>query len=237
MKTKFKKFTAVFLALVMMLSVVTATTVNATTDSEDTNIYYQIPDFYIEKYGVVPGEATVSCHIYALNGTDPDFKGYNYMSKAEQCVYNEETGLYSYDLAEKFAKTPLKDNALYVVQFIVAPSGPVPNIIGADLTMGIDCMGDTAYTIESTDSAPQDSPSGAYPTYWSKNNGYCLVNHLGDVNNDGETNIMDASFIQMSVAKLNYEEEIDLSFADMNNDKLVSISDATLVQMKATKLI
>ena len=31
----------------------------------------------------------------------------------------------------------------------------------ADVTMGVDCMGDTAYTVESVDSAPQDAPSGA----------------------------------------------------------------------------
>lgn len=236
MKTTFKKVTAVFVALVMMLSVFTATTVNAT-DGKDTNIYYQIPDFYTEKHNVVPGVAKVHCYIYALNDTDPDFEKYSYMSINTKCEYNEETGLYSYDLAEKFAHSPLKENALYGIKFTVVPTGPVPSILSTDLTMGVDCMGDTAYTVESVDSAPQDSPSDAYPTYWTKNSSYCLAEDLGDVNEDGNINIMDASFIQMSVAKLKFEEEIDLSFADMNNDKIISISDATFVQMKIAKYI
>lgn len=233
----FKKFTAVFLALVMILSVITATTVNAT-DAKDTNVYYKIPDFYTEKFGAVPGEATVNCHVYAVNGTDPDFVSYGYMTKAEKCVYNEETGLYSYDLAEKFAETPLKDNALYVVKFVVAPSGPYPNIIGADLTMGTDCMGDTVYTVEDTDHAPQDSPSDMYTSYWTENNvKYFPLVQLGDVDSSGELNVLDASFVQMEVAKFVSETEVDMNFADMNNDKVIGINDATIIQMKVAKLI
>ena len=237
MKTTFKKITVVFMVLFMMLSVFTATTVNAEETVADTKIYYQISDFYTEKHNAVPGVAVVHCYIYALNNTDPDFEKYSYMSKETKCEYDEETGLYYYDLAEKFAHSPLKENALYGVIFTVVPTGPYPNIIGADVTMGVDCMGDTAYTVESVDSAPQDAPSGAYPTFWTKNNSYCLVKDLGDVNKDGEVNIMDASFVQMTVAKYSIEEEIDLSFADMNNDKLISITDATLIQMKIAKYI
>ncbi len=202
----------------------------------DTNIYYRIPDFYIEEYGAIPGTAIVSCHIYPLNGTDPEFKSYSYMTKAEQCTYNEETGLYSYNLAEKFAETPLKDGAVYGVKFTVAPSGPYPNLLGADLTMTTECIGDTAYSVDNTDSAPQDSPSGAFNTYWTKNTKCCPVEKFGDIDNNGDINILDATYAQMTVAKYKVDTDINLSYADMNFDGIIAINDATTIQMKVLKL-
>lgn len=203
---------------------------------EDTNIYYKIPDFFIDEYGAIPGTAKVSCHIYPLNGTDPEFKSYGYMTKDEQCTYNEETGLYSYNLAEKFAETPLKDGAVYGVKFTVAPSGPYPNLLGADLTMTTQCFGDTAYAVDNTDSAPQDSPSGAFNTYWTKNTKYCPVEKFGDIDNNGDINILDATYAQMTVAKYKVDTDVNLSYADMNFDGIIAINDATTIQMKVLKL-
>ncbi len=58
---------------------------------------------------------------------------------------------------------------------------------------------------------------------------------LGDVNSDGEVNILDATQLQMYVAKLavdNFDEQV----ADYNQDSDINIVDATAIQMFVAKL-
>ena len=59
---------------------------------------------------------------------------------------------------------------------------------------------------------------------------------IGDADGDGGVNIMDATTIQMHVAKYKVENII-LSCADVNGDGEISIIDATLVQMYIAELI
>ena len=59
---------------------------------------------------------------------------------------------------------------------------------------------------------------------------------LGDANGDGEVNIVDATYVQLYVAKYKVED-INLTNADVNQDGLISIQDATAIQMFVTKMI
>lgn len=59
---------------------------------------------------------------------------------------------------------------------------------------------------------------------------------IGDADGDGGVNIMDATTIQLHVAKYKVEN-INLSCADVNGDGEISIIDATLVQMYIAELI
>lgn len=59
---------------------------------------------------------------------------------------------------------------------------------------------------------------------------------IGDANGDGTVNIVDATTIQIYVAKYKIEN-ISLTCADVNCDGAISITDATLIQMYITGLI
>lgn len=59
---------------------------------------------------------------------------------------------------------------------------------------------------------------------------------LGDVNDDGDVNILDATFVQMYVAK--YEvENFNVDAADVDPDNEITIRDATAIQMYVSKFI
>ena len=60
---------------------------------------------------------------------------------------------------------------------------------------------------------------------------------LGDVNGDGTIDIMDATAIQMHVAKIDQLSIAQLSAADTTKDGLVDVMDATLIQQFIAKLI
>lgn len=59
---------------------------------------------------------------------------------------------------------------------------------------------------------------------------------LGDANDDGEVNILDATLVQSHIAKLNVEY-INLVNADVDKDGYVAIPDATAIQMYVAKMI
>lgn len=61
--------------------------------------------------------------------------------------------------------------------------------------------------------------------------------YLGDVNNDGTVNVLDATVIQKyCVGKATFDDEL-LTIADVNGDGNVNVSDATLIQKYAVGLI
>ncbi|MGN0488491.1 MAG: dockerin type I domain-containing protein [Ruminococcus sp.] len=65
------------------------------------------------------------------------------------------------------------------------------------------------------------------------------INHslLGDVNADGEINILDATMIQKFVAELEQLDENQSIRADTNGDGEINVHDATMIQKYVAKLI
>lgn len=59
---------------------------------------------------------------------------------------------------------------------------------------------------------------------------------LGDVNNDGNIDVSDATLIQMKAAGLSDFTEAQKKAGDINGDNQIDITDVTLVQMKAANL-
>ena len=60
---------------------------------------------------------------------------------------------------------------------------------------------------------------------------------IGDVNNDGNINISDATYIQMGIAEVITFTDEQRRAADTNGDGKIDISDATCVQMYIADLI
>ena len=71
---------------------------------------------------------------------------------------------------------------------------------------------------------------------WEHNDKY-IEYILGDVNGDGNVNIMDATEIQRHIAQLSTIPEDRLSCADANKDSQVNIMDATQIQRFIAQLI
>ena len=72
------------------------------------------------------------------------------------------------------------------------------------------------------DILPADS--GAYiPSYQDKG-------ILGDVDDDGEVTVIDATFIQRKLASIPIPFELDKNIADVDKDGDVTIIDATMIQ-------
>lgn len=59
----------------------------------------------------------------------------------------------------------------------------------------------------------------------------------GDVNADGNINILDATMIQKCVAELEQLDENQSICADTNGDGVINVHDATLIQKYVAKLI
>ena len=60
---------------------------------------------------------------------------------------------------------------------------------------------------------------------------------IGDANLDGSVNILDATLLQMHIARLATLDENNLKVADTNKDGSVNILDATLLQMYIARLV
>lgn len=59
----------------------------------------------------------------------------------------------------------------------------------------------------------------------------------GDADGDGELNIKDATYIQLYLADLLDETEIDLSVCDMDNDGYINVKDVTYIQLRIANLL
>ncbi len=59
----------------------------------------------------------------------------------------------------------------------------------------------------------------------------------GDADSDGELNIKDATYIQLYLADLLDETEIDLSVCDMDNDGYINVKDVTYIQLRIANLL
>ena len=63
-----------------------------------------------------------------------------------------------------------------------------------------------------------------------------LKPETGDVNLDGEVNVLDATLIQRYLAELDALNDRQLSLADVSGDNNVNIADATLIQMNIAEI-
>lgn len=63
------------------------------------------------------------------------------------------------------------------------------------------------------------------------------LGRLGDVDDNGDVNIMDATHIQLMLAKLCEYDAEDEIYADVDLDRLVSVMDATEIQLWVAKLL
>lgn len=61
--------------------------------------------------------------------------------------------------------------------------------------------------------------------------------YIGDINNDGNVNILDATMIQKHSAELELLDDNLCKYADVNGDGKVSVIDATLIQKYSAELI
>ena len=80
----------------------------------------------------------------------------------------------------------------------------------------------------------------SYALEWAQNHDfeYVIIEYLkGDVDNDGEITIKDATSIQSYIAKFVIDAEFNKDIADIDNDSEVTIKDATNVQMIVAKLV
>ncbi len=73
--------------------------------------------------------------------------------------------------------------------------------------------------------------------YISKLIGMEYVGKIGDVNNDGEITIIDASEIKKHIAHISTFEGSNLKVADINGDEVISVKDATIIQKYIAQLI
>lgn len=64
-----------------------------------------------------------------------------------------------------------------------------------------------------------------------------LKYYPGDVNHSGTITVIDATMIQLYLAKINADESFDTASADANGDGNINIEDVTIVQKIAAKLI
>ena len=60
---------------------------------------------------------------------------------------------------------------------------------------------------------------------------------IGDVNNDGIINVLDANIVRRVAAKLNTLNDNQIVVADVNSDGSIDVLDANLIRCYAAKLI
>ncbi|MGN1051249.1 MAG: dockerin type I domain-containing protein, partial [Acutalibacteraceae bacterium] len=75
------------------------------------------------------------------------------------------------------------------------------------------------------------------PTNPSTNPSSEVSSILGDVNNDKQLSVKDATAIQKYCAKIFTSSDLNLDVADFNGDKIVNVKDATMIQKKIAKLL
>ncbi len=145
MKT-LRKILSLVLAVLCVASCMSFT-VAAETEPEDTNIYFEVPEFW--------GEYTrVYCHIWVYEGDELA----TWQSKKETCTATDIEGVYSYDTSKVGG---LSEDTLYGVIFSITEGSQT-----YDTFMGYECLGDTLYCVEEPFENPEDSSKVACGAFW-----------------------------------------------------------------------
>ncbi len=161
-----KRILSLVLAVALLLSMASVGLVSASATT-DTNLYFEMPQLWIDEYGTTPGETTTSvfCYVFTVGGSDPDFKTPSWQSKSTKAAYDAETGLYYLDVEAKY-KQDLKDDCDYCVIFSAKSTVTNANPQCYDLTFGTQCFGDTVYVTDKIYENPADSQKKANAAYW-----------------------------------------------------------------------
>ncbi|MEE0674634.1 MAG: dockerin type I domain-containing protein, partial [Ruminococcus sp.] len=159
---KTKKFVSILLALVLTVSsfsILSAVTASAVTD---TKVYVEIPDFWGEvKWNSKHTQAAVYCHLYRIYGGSP-LKETTSATKAERCEW-EHDNVYSFDTT---ALGTLEEGADYGIIFCADNTQNV-RYQTCDMTMGIQCLGDTMIATHETRPNAVDSERFDYVGKWT----------------------------------------------------------------------
>ncbi len=152
---KTKKFVSILLALVLTVSsfsILSAVTASAATD---TKVYVEIPDFWGEvKWNSKHTQPAVYCHLYRIYGGSP-LKETTFATSKERCTW-EHDNVYSFDTT---ALGTIEEGADYGVVFVAdcIKDGETIRYQICDMTMGIQCIGDTVIVKDNPYLAPSDS--------------------------------------------------------------------------------
>ncbi len=104
---------------------------------------------------------TIYCHVWRFDNTG---KWPAYMSKAEKCTYNKDTGIAAYKLSQTGNSINKKDGNLYGVIFASNKGEQTYTAV-----MNGKCMGDTLYATGNKFQSPSDSQITVLETAWRKN--------------------------------------------------------------------
>jgi hypothetical protein len=173
----FKKFASVLLAASMIAGATLAvsaaeTTKNSSEVSANDKVFY----FDVASCGedwknyADTNTSKVFCHIYSYDGTG---EWTEWQLKSEQCSYDTETSIATYDIQKGIDKgaTSLKDisgDNKYLIMFSLGNGSETYPIL-----MNSSCFGDTVVAIDGTsmfETAPTDSVKKLLATKWKNSN-------------------------------------------------------------------
>ncbi|MBQ8057693.1 MAG: hypothetical protein IJ275_05095 [Ruminococcus sp.] len=165
----------------------------------------------------------IYCHIYDDDGN----YFYDWCSNSEKCIDTNGDGVWTYDLTR--ANIILEDDKTYHVIFSNGLRGQTMSLQFKTLSIG-----KTAYCTGMYLDSDKDF---YYPEISWKDTTAPTDSYLGDVDNDGEVNVLDATLIQLHIAQLSQLSKTQLMSADTDKNGDVNILDATTVQLYLAKLI
>ena len=165
----------------------------------------------------------IYCHIYDEEGN----YFYQWCTKSEKCIDTNEDGVWTYDLTR--ADIILDDNKTYNVIFSNGLQGQTMS-----LQFKTSNIGQTAYCTGVYLDSDKDFN---FPEINWGDTTVEADSYIGDVDGDGKITVMDATTIQLHLAKLETIKESKLDLADTDKNGGVDILDATFIQLYIAKLI
>ncbi len=159
---KSSKFVSALLAALMAVSsfsILSAVTVSA---ANDTKVYFDVPDWWGPvKWNSKHTMASVYCHLYKIYGGS-DLKETTFATKTERCTW-EHDNVYSFDTT---ALGTIEEGADYGIIFCADNTSSVRHQT-CDMTMGIECLGDTMIATHDTRINGVDSEKFDYVGEWT----------------------------------------------------------------------
>ena len=159
---KSSKFVSALLAALMAVSsfsILSAVTVSA---ANDTKVYFDVPDWWGPvKWNSKHTQAAVYCHLYSIYGGS-ELKETTFATKTERCTW-EHDNVYSFDTT---ALGTIEEGADYGIIFCADNTSSVRHQT-CDMTMGIECLGDTMIATHDTRINGVDSEKFDYVGEWT----------------------------------------------------------------------
>ena len=231
-----KKIISIIVAVVLVMSIA-FTVVYASNSNVKTSSASNTPEFVVESTSGKVGD-TVSVNVMIKNnpGITALQLNVSYSAKDLELVSIENGGLFSDSVTHsKLDKNPIiiswyssssedesTNGCLATLKFKILDGATNSNI---SITYDENNVFDSSFNNEEFDII-------------NGNVNIILDSYkIGDVNLDGSVNILDATLLQMHIARLATLDENNLKVADTNKDGSVNILDATLLQMYIARLV